>query len=304
MVDRKTKDVNDRSHRFVDTSTDDLLKSKNLNQIRPFYQGEFVYERMTAVRKSIYHIRDNWSDYDVFMNKLKKIMIKADEKVSESINKLFERKQTWADLQSEEENEKASRSEVMADEYSALRLYTMNDGYDKIFKVVNEVFRKDVSVNQEDLIEAAVFLIELINIDLFNYVYRCPQYQNFQGIVYRGMSLPTDAFAMFEALMSQPISSRYISVPLGLWSSSKKYSVAKKFISDSLEMNPTFVPLFMKINVLNVEKEYLDSYQKKFKECSVVSSICAVDIEKISVYKEKEAEVSLIQLHTSAFTLL
>ena len=56
-----------RIDRYIDSCTNDVLKSQNLNNLKTFYNGDKVNERMGAVRKWIVHIRQNWSDYPEFM---------------------------------------------------------------------------------------------------------------------------------------------------------------------------------------------------------------------------------------------
>lgn len=135
-------------------------------------------------------------------------------------------------------------------------------------------------------------MVELINIDLFNYIHKYPQFDQFQGIVYRGMALEPSSFNIFESLMDQPIPKRYISIPLGLWSSSTKIEQAVNFVKDELVRHPGNEPLLLEIHVLNLKNDFLDYYHQKFKNKSVVSTICAVPIHEISKYPE-EAEVLL-----------
>nr|XP_002162601.2 uncharacterized protein LOC100215089 [Hydra vulgaris] len=109
------------------------------------------------------------------------------------------------------------------------------------------------------------------------------------------MVIPADNFKVFEDLMLQPIEKRYISIPLGLWSSSIKLKTAIKFVRDELEKRVPGsmeihkrVPLLMKIRVLNIENKLLNFYRKKYNQ-SVVSTICAVNIADLSEFPtEKE----------------
>lgn len=282
--------IESRCERFVDSSNEQLLKSGNLNELNCFYQGDLVHERMAAVRRSIYDIRFNWPKFDQFMSRLKQFMENESTTsggLSDSVKKIFERRRNWADLEST--NESFSSLE---EEFNVLHTYTTKEGFKEIFKISDGIFRNDLSVNFEDMIINAVFLVELINIDLFNYVYKFPEHRNFSGVVYRGMAIPRDVFGTFESLLQQPINKRYISIPLGLWSASLLLPQAMSFIKDELKRQPERVPLVMKIHVLNVDEDYLKVYRKKFQERSVVSTICAVDITNVSAFKE-EREVLL-----------
>jgi hypothetical protein len=42
------------------------------------------------------------------------------------------------------------------------------EGYDQIFSVVNRIFRQDDAIQDQTLIRTAVFLVELLNIDLYH----------------------------------------------------------------------------------------------------------------------------------------
>jgi hypothetical protein len=50
------------------------------------------------------------------------------------------------------------------------------------------------------MIRSVVFLVELINIDLFNYCLKCPERTNFEGIVYRGICVSDEDLSAFKAL--------------------------------------------------------------------------------------------------------
>ena len=94
-----------------------------------------------------------------------------------------------------------------------------------MYEIVRDVFRDDEAVNVQDIITSAVFIVELINIDLFNMCYHHHEKKDFEGIVYRGITLPEEDFTLFERLVEEPIGKRYISIPSSLWSSSKNIKV-------------------------------------------------------------------------------
>ena len=75
-------------------------------------------------------------------------------------------------------------SEVGDDPFDAIRVYTSPLGYQSFFSVINGLFRKDDSTQHDDVIRAAVFLVELLNIDLHNYCLQYPAHRDFQGEVY------------------------------------------------------------------------------------------------------------------------
>lgn len=280
-----------RSERFVETGNGQLLKSGNLNELNCFYQGDFVHERMAAVRHSIVYIRQNWSKFDQFLYNLKSFMrneaLKTGKPLTGSVESIFDRRRNWVDI--EDTKEVFSSLE---EEFNVIHTYTTQEGFKEIFKVSDAIFRKDSSVDYKDIATNAVFLIELINIDLYNFVHKYPQFSKFEGAVYRGMAIPPSAFTVFESLMKQPINKRYVSIPLGLWSASLERNKAIDFVVGETKNNPQNVPLLMIIHVLNLDETYLQFYRDKFQKKSIVSTIYAVPIFKISKYPE-EAEVLL-----------
>ncbi|KAF8875452.1 hypothetical protein BD779DRAFT_1804618 [Infundibulicybe gibba] len=80
--------------------------------------------------------------------------------------------------------------------------------------------------NEEKRLRSAVFLIELLNIDLYNYTRRIPAVSNFQGTVYRGVSFTTEQLAEFQHLCERPVSERYWAIPLAMMSASTSRDVA------------------------------------------------------------------------------
>ena len=132
----------------------------------PFYDGDHVSERMASVRKSIDYIRRHWDQYDSFMQLLQHLLRNKmeDFKVNEPellghMKSLFSIKNEWRE----------KGSEVGDDPFDAIRVYTSPLGYQSFFSVINGLFRKDDSTQRDDIIRAAVFLMELLNIDLYNY---------------------------------------------------------------------------------------------------------------------------------------
>jgi len=277
--DRRGKKV--RSSRYVESSLDDLCKSASWKNLKSIYSGaDAVEERMKGVRKWIVHIRNNWTQYDYFMKTLRSVL-EEEVRIEDmpAVESLLNSVKQWADL-----DEKSSNSPK---KYNAITLFTSNEGQ-RLFKPIQDIFREENSVNLQDRITSAVFMVELVNIDLFNMCFHQPDKKNFQGVVYRGVSLPMSDVQLFEELMLAPPEGRSISVPLSLWSSSKSKEIAESFIEENLEHFPNHEPLLMKINVLNVDEEYLQYYEDKYKERSILSTICAVDISDLSEYDEEE----------------
>nr|KAG5697800.1 hypothetical protein BaRGS_016062 [Batillaria attramentaria] len=242
---------------------------------------------MTEIRKSINYIRENWHLYDHFLSTLETLMGKtvtasSDPDLAARMTSLLTSRRDWAE----------SVSEVDEDDcFDVIRVYTSPEGYRHIFSVVNAIFRKDESTKSEELIRSAVFLVELLNIDLYNYCLKYPQHDNFQGVVYRGMGVTKEDLKRFQELFRKPLPQRYISVPLGLMSSTLDPKVAERCAAKCLSETEDFEPLIMKIHVIELKPEYLQFYREKF-PTSVVTGICAVNVEEIACHKE-EREVIL-----------
>ncbi|KAL4238746.1 hypothetical protein ACF0H5_003454 [Mactra antiquata] len=280
----------DRTDRFVETGENtEVFKSKSLNNLKPFYNGSVLDDRMAEIRKSIYHIRQNWGDFDLFMTSLKQLLLEdgsiefKDEKTREHADNLLTTKRDWMTKDNKHEDYS----------YEAIKLYTSKEGHDRIYRVGNDIFRDEHSVVSVDKIRSMVFLVELINIDLYNYCLKVPDKSNYEGVVYRGICVTADDFAAFQKLCAEPISKRNIAVPLGLLSASSSRRVARKFIRNQLkkQKDKTLKPLIIKIHVIGLKPEYVEHYTRRFPS-TVLTTICAVDIQELSRHP-REREVLL-----------
>ena len=283
----------DRAGRFVEQGEEsEMLKSKTLNDMKSFYNGQTLDERMAEIRKSIVYIRQHWEEYDAFIVSLKELMQESgidfkDPLTVAHANAVLTRE--WKrDWMTEEEAKEKEPS------YDAIKLYTSKEGYAQIYRVSNDIFRQESSVSMTEKIRSVVFLVELINIDLYNYCLRNPTQSNFEGSVYRGLCLSGEDLAAYETLRKLPIAKRNIAVPLGLLSASADIKTARKFIKHQMKRrkaDPDNHALIMKINVIGLKPGYVEFYKKTF-TTTVLSTICAVDVKELSRHKD-EKEVLL-----------
>lgn len=214
-VDDSRRDDDDddcRGSRFVETEENpELFKSKSLNKLKPFYNGSVLEDRMSEIRKSIYYIRHNWNEYGTFLLQLKQLLLEdgaiefKDPMTRGHFDILVSSKRDWLTT------EEAQNAELG---YEAVKLYTSKEGYERIYRLSNDLFRKEKLVSMET-IRSLVFLVELINIDLFNYCLKCPERRNFEGVVYRGLCLSESDLLACRSVREEPIGSRNIAVPLG-----------------------------------------------------------------------------------------
>ncbi len=246
-----------------------------------FFVGEDVKARMNLIRNSILEVRKNWNDknfrkksIELFKNHIGgKYLLPVDFFNDE-----------WYEFQ------KNPPAEQNCD---LIKFYTSNIGYETIFKYMNSILREE---HDKDVYDSAAFLVEYMNIELYNLVKTKPEFSNFENTIYRGMMLDENTISDLMNITSLQIHSQKFAVPLSFMSCSKSQDVAKLFLENQ-EHRPYeekvrgFCPVLFKIHVTSLDKTFLDLYKSYYPD-SVVSSICAVDIENISKYR-KEQEVLL-----------
>lgn len=225
--DEEEKSDLDRDSRFVETDEHpEFLQSREYKNLKPYYNGNVLDDRNAEMRKSIYYIRQHWDEYDSFVKSLQKLFVKdeamefKDKTTQDDMERLFSQQRNWL-------TEESVKDKNLT--YEAIRLYTSKEGYDRIYTLCNHVFRDEYCLVSVEEIRAVVFLIELINIDLYNYCLKNPKKRNFQGDAYRGMVLEEKDFEQFKRLRSAPITKRNIAVPLG------KFAFYKAIINTKLE---------------------------------------------------------------------
>lgn len=187
------------------------------------------------------------------------------------------------------------------DDYSAIRLYVSEYGYRKIFSAINTAFRSDAFVGDLTALRSAAFLVELLNVDLFNYRSLNPCADNFEGRVYRGMCVPSGDLEMFAQVTRGPLQERYLSIPLAMASASGDKMSALAFAQAEAARTPGNYPLLWDITVSGLDPELLAAYKDMF-PASVVTSLCAVPLDRLSEYPE-EKEVLLRGPHLQILRL-
>jgi len=248
---------------------------------------------MDGIREAIIWIRAHWeADYPTFMYELQESFLSSAPDFSNNpfISKL---KKEWADRRLRDGKEEE-------EDYTFLKLYTSEVGYRQIFSVLNNAFRIDELEDEEVRLRAAVFLVELLTIELFNYTFprsigdseeaRWEHSQGFTGTVYRGMRLSPDHLQDFLDLMTKPINERYWSIPLAFISCTTSRDLAVKFANentgdDQVEQEKRRV--LFRTHVVSLDLASLKIYAKYF-PTSVVTSVCAVDISALSLYPEEK----------------
>ncbi|KAG5650688.1 hypothetical protein H0H81_011362 [Sphagnurus paluster] len=287
------------AHRFGDWSSMQYLVKfgkDGSTRSQTFYNGDSVSTRMDAVREAIIYVRENWADYPSLMADLRAYIHELTAAGSESgtadttpyLPTVLSSRRAW---RSQPTSHHAFLPDDESEDLSVIRLYTSKVGYDQIFRVINQAFRTDelTEAEQRKRLRSAVFLVELLNIDLFNYTYREPQAQNFHGTVYRGVVFSDAQLEDFKNLAARPVAERFWAIPLAMMSASTDKNVAlREFASvppsnsgsATDETGPRH-PFLWRIHVIGLHAEYLRIYHERF-PTSVVSSICAVPIRQLS----------------------
>jgi len=242
---------------------------------------------MSLVRDAINYIRINWREYPSFMLELRNFLesksldLKGDDDSSRVLTALFSSLKEWSDR----------RPAAASDDYDAIRLYTSDAGYRMMFSAINVAFREDQLTKDVRALRCAVFLVELLNIDLFNYRSTNSNADGFKGQVYRGMCVSADELTQFLRVSAGPVTERYLSIPLAMVSTSTDRERALTFALKEASSGPNKYPIVWEIHVAGMDPQSLRIYRDNF-PISVVSSICAVPIDRLSDYPS-EREVLL-----------
>ena len=242
-----------------------------------FFVGEDVRTRMNLIRNSILEVRKNWNDKNF---RKKSIELFKNHIGGKSLLPVNFFNDEWYEFQ------KNPSAEQNCD---LIKFYTSSDGYETIFKYMNSIFREE---HDKEVYDSAAFLVECMNIELYNFVKTKPELSNFENIIYRGMMLYENTISNLLDIKELKVQNRKFAVPLSFMSCSKSQDVAKLFLENQ-EHRPyeekirVFCPVLFKIHVTSLDKTFLDLY-KSYYPNSVVSSICAVDIENISIYREEQ----------------
>ncbi|KAG6845836.1 hypothetical protein H0H87_002524 [Tephrocybe sp. NHM501043] len=281
------------AQRFGDWSSMQYLSvfgKDGASRTQTFYNGETLSTRMSSLRQAIIYVRENWKDYSLLMADLRSY-------IADLIGDAYNNQQLQNYLPIVLTSFKVWNSEIDTvpdDEgLSVIRLYTSKAGYDQIFRIINQAFRTDDVAEQQRRLRCVVFLIELLNIDLFNYTLRKPATHNFEGTVYRGVIFSDDQLQDFKVLAARPVKERYWAIPLAMMSASTDRNVALKHfagldsMADDTEKSEMCHPFLWRIHVIALQPRYLQIYREKF-PTSVVSTICAVPIRELSDYAEED----------------
>ncbi|GAA1544448.1 hypothetical protein GCM10009730_61990 [Streptomyces albidochromogenes] len=274
--------VAQRLSRFVERP--DLCDSGSADGDRTYFAGADVTTRMAQLRRAIHEIRTNWDRYPVYMAELRERMERDIARAAEPlpdrdrelVHALFSSAKEWADRRPPDIG-----SQV--EEYSAIRLYTSEPGYRRIFSTINKAFRQDGLVEDAQALRSAAFLVELLSIDLFNYRHERPHVDNFEGVVHRRMCVTERQLAELARIAAGPVGRRYLSIPLGMASASVDRHHAMAFALEQSRRHPDRIPLIWKVYVRGLTSDQRELFRRHHPR-STVTSLCAVPIDELSEY--------------------
>ncbi len=252
------------------------------NDLSSFFAGIDAYSRMDRVREAINEIRREWHRYPAFMSELRNLVELSGVDLTSNarnarLRRVLSSQRSWA----------SSPTPDPGDGYDVIRLYASARGYRQIFQTINTAFRSAALVDDPGHLRAATFLIELLNIDLYNYRFRTPEADDFQGTVYRGMCVHADELDALRRVAVGPISERYVAVPLAMVSASTELEPAIAFARNQARADPGTNTVLWEIHISSLDQRLLDLYRSRFPE-SVVTSLCAVPISRLSDFKHEE----------------
>jgi hypothetical protein len=270
-----------------------LWQLGGLSEYETFFAGPQAYKRMDEVRTAIRDIRLNWDLYPQFMDELRTFLKEVPEPPVRSrelgldaywedgrrrVEALLSSRKEWPEL----------RDGPGGDDYSAIRLYTSVYGYLRIFGAMNMAFRASEINKHPQALRAVAFLVELLNIDLYNYIRRTPEADSFEGRVYRGMRVSGQNLNKFSETASDAnMEKRYMAVPLSMTSTSASKGKALSFARRTKETAADSHALLLDVLVYSLDPALLAAYRQAFPG-SIVTSLCSVPIHRLSDLPEDE----------------
>lgn len=280
--------ANEQPSRFTDSDSEMGLWrlggiDKSTSNSKTVFPGQGADDRMREVRRAISDIRLSWGRYAQFRDELKDFVERQAEpelipgredewkEIPGLIRALLSSRKEWPE-----------RGDGQGDVgYSAVRLYTSEYGYKRIFQPMNTAFR-DPDLTAKEL-RAVTFLVELLNIDLYRHIHTTPEANNFTGSTYRGMRVTSEALdEIRETAADNDLKNRYVAIPLSMMSTSNARESAMKFAART-DRNNNPQALLWDISVYGMDPAYLAAYRRSFPD-SIVTSMCAVPINGLSYY--------------------
>ncbi|KAF1828906.1 hypothetical protein BDW02DRAFT_198416 [Decorospora gaudefroyi] len=260
-------------------------------ELRSAFGGAAMDKRMASLRDHIQVVRKNWTNdnsYDELVKKVQQFHKPENltQEVALQLQRLLGGYRDYADVDLQRP------IPMPSEQYPALELYCGKEGHDYIFRLMGRALREEEKT--DDLMLALTTLLEFVTIDLYNLrlsQFGDPRFNNFQGVVYRGMSVNRRVIAEYRAVLAEPeLAKRQFAVPLSLFSASTDEQIMLEFSKQNQgveDRDTDDVKMHWEIHVHGVEPALLQAYQQRYPD-SVVTTICALPVARVSRYGEKE----------------
>lgn len=252
---------------------------------RAAFSGPDEKVRVDAVRKGIQHVRAAWPSPDQYAQLQQRIreFIHSHNKdypaqLWQYFDRLLSKFDTYADMMPDAERIS------FRDDYTAVEMYCSAVGYDFLFGLVLTLLRGEQL--DEEVLNVVATLVEFLTIELYNLRLANigdPRYSNFQGVTYRGMKVSADVVEDFRRIATNPdMTKRNFAIPLGMISSTASKKTMDEFASDDDREAMNWV-----IHIHGLDPDLLSLYHERYPE-SVVTSLCAMPVDRISEFGEQE----------------
>ncbi|EXJ96339.1 hypothetical protein A1O1_01465 [Capronia coronata CBS 617.96] len=258
--------------------------------LRSTFGGKHESERMKLLRGKIQQVRQHWATKETY-EELTRIVGEycklgnRPKQVRSVVSRLLSGFHDFVDM---DRGPNHLSNAAAQEQYDALELYCSAQGYTYLFGVMATALR--ASDPHDDLLLTATALTEYLTIDLYNLRLSQigdPQYANFQGVTYRGLRIPQAMLEEYEQIMARPnLAERNFAVPLALLSSSTDERIMQTFAAPTAKESQ-LVRMHWTIHIHGLDPDLLRAYRRRYPN-SVVTSICAMPVGRISPIGEKE----------------
>lgn len=240
---------------------------------------------MDFIRRGIQIVRRSWRNREAHENlqaRVRRFVYSYENEYPQQLwdylNKVLGKYEDYADM------EEGEMKVTKQDDYTAVEMYCSEVGYGFLFRLISQLLRrKEV---EEDSLVAAATLVEYITIELYNLRLSNigdPRYANFQGITYRGMNVTPEVVDEYRRIANRKdVRQRNFAVPLALLSTTQSRKVMEDYSGD-----PQSEQMLWVIHIFGLDPELLQLYRERYPD-SVVTSICAMPVARISEFAEQE----------------
>jgi len=278
----------DGASRFVDNLVTNV-------SLRTAFSAELEAERMGRLRPNITEVRRRWETNEGYRGLVQQVKSLCDQdevssRVRSCLDRLFEGYRDYADM----DLGRPWLPQTAEERFEAIELYCSEDGYQYITKMIQTVFRT-AEPSADELIRATAF-VEWITIDLYNLRLSQigdPRFENFQGIVYRWCTLRPEDLEEYRAILRlSDHARRNFSIPLGLVSTAADGDATRHFADlptghEYVEGKDKRIRVRQTVHIHGMDPALLASFKQQYPD-SVVTSICAMPVARMSPFGEQE----------------